>query len=166
MQFNRVLFDTTPFNIIISESYSYSGLQLLKCANWAEGPTHGGIVTEYTVDVMWDYVSEYENINGASDYRKAFIRNYGDASTGSCVIRPVIVAPNELVGRINVMMATGTLSDNMLNKPSDSLFGASLILTIDPGQIVPIWLKRTIVPGGSPAKSYLGIVFNLTVSET
>lgn len=166
MQFNRVLFDTSPFNIIISDSYSYAGLQLLKCANWAEGPTHGGIATEYTVDVMWDYVSEYENINGASDYRKAFIKNFGDASTGSCVIRPVIVAPNELVGRINVILAVGTSSDNMVNKPADNLFGASLSLTIDPGQIVPVWLKRTIIAGGSPAKSYLGIQFYMVVSET
>ena len=166
MQFNRTIFNISPFNVIISDSYSYLGLQLLKCANWAEGPTHGGIVTEYTVDVMWDYVSEYENINGASDYRKAFIKNFGETSTGECVIRPVITAPNALTGRINVILASGTASDNMTNKPPDSSFGNSLSMTINPGEIKPIWLKRTITAGGSPASSYLGIGFNLTVSES
>jgi len=166
MQFNRTIFNISPFNVIISDSYSYLGLQLLKCANWAEGPTHGGIVTEYTVDVMWDYVSEYENINGASDYRKAFIKNFGETSTGECVIRPVITAPNALTGRINVILASGTASDNMTNKPPDSSFGNSLSMTINPGEIKPIWLKRTITAGGSPASSYLGIRFNLTVSES
>jgi len=166
MQFNRTIFNISPFNVIISDSYSYLGLQLLKCANWAEGPTHGGIVTEYTVDVMWDYVSEYENINGASDYRKAFIKNFGETSTGECVIRPVITAPNALTGRINVILASGTASDNMTNKPPDSSFGNSLSMTINPGEIKPIWLKRTVTAGGSPARSYLGIGFNLTVSES
>lgn len=166
MQFNRTIFNISPFNVILADSYSYLGLQLLKCANWAEGPTHGGIATEYTVDVMWDYVSEYENINGASDYRKAFIKNFGNTSTGACVIRPVITAPNALTGRINVILASGTASDNMTNKPADGSFGNSLSLTIDAGETKPIWLKRTITAGGSPASSYLGIGFNLTVSES
>ncbi len=166
MQFNRTIFNISPFNVIISDSYSYLGLQLLKCANWAEGPTHGGIATEYTVDSMWDYVSEYENINGASDYRKGFIKNFGETSTGACVIRPVITAPNDLIGRINIILASGTASDNMTNKPADGSFGSSLSLTIDAGETKPIWLKRTITAGGSPASSYLGIGFNLTVSES
>lgn len=166
MQFNRTMFNTSPFNVILADSYSYLGLQLLKCANWAEGPTHGGIVTEYTVDVMWDYVSEYENINGASDYRKAFIKNFGNTSTGACVIRPVITAPNDLIGRLNCIIASGASSDNMTNKPPDGSFGASLSITIEPGETKPIWLKRTITAGGSPARSYLGIGFNLTVSES
>ena len=105
MQFNRTIFNISPFNVILADSYSYLGLQALKCANWAEGPTHGGIATEYSVDVMWDYVSEYENINGASDYRKVFIKNFGEVSTGSFIIRPVIEAPNDLVGRLNVKIA-------------------------------------------------------------
>ena len=166
MSFNRGKFNTSHFNVIKATSYSYAGLQALKCANWSEGPTHGGIATEYSVDVMWDYVSEYENINGASDYRKAFIKNFGDTSTGACVIRPVITAPNDLIGRINIIIASGTASDNMTNKPADSYFGNSLSLTIDAGETKPIWLKRTIAAGGSPASSYLGIGFNLTVSES
>lgn len=166
MQFNRGKFNTSHFNIIKATAFSYAGLQALKCANWAEGPTHGGIATEYSVDVMWDYVSEYENINGASDYRKAFIKNFGKTSTGACVIRPVITAPNDLIGRINVILALGTASDNMTNKPADGSFGNSLSLTIDAGETKPIWLKRTITAGGSPASSYLGIGFNLTVSES
>jgi len=166
MQFNRTIFNISPFNVIISDSHSYLGLQLLKCANWAEGPNHGGIATEYTVDSMWDYVSEYENINGASDYRKGFIKNFGETSTGACVIRPVITAPNDLIGRINIILASGTASDNMTNKPADGSFGSSLSLTIDAGETKPIWLKRTITAGGSPANSYLGIGFNLTVSES
>jgi len=166
MQFNRTIFNISPFNVIISDSYSYLGLQLLKCANWAEGPNHGGISTEYTVDVMWDYISEYENINGTSDYRKVFIKNFGETSTGECVIRPVITAPNTLTGRINVVLASGTASDNMTNKPPDSSFGNSLSMTINPGEIKPIWLKRTVTAGGSPARSYLGIRFDLTVSES
>ena len=166
MQFNRTIFNISPFNVIISDSYSYLGLQLLKCANWAEGPNHGGIVTEYTVDSMWDYISEYENINGASDYRKGFVKNFGEDSTGSCILRPVFTAPNDLSGRLNCIIASGTASDNMTNKPADESFGTSLSVTIEPGETKPIWLKRTITAGGSPASSYLGIGFNLTVSES
>jgi hypothetical protein len=166
MSFNRGKFNTSHFNIIKSTAYSYAGLQALKCANWAEGPTHGGIATEYCVDVMWDYVSEYENINGASDYRKVFIKNFGETSTGACVIRPVIEAPNDLVGRLNVKIAVGTSSDNMTNKPADASFGSSIIADLDPNEVIPIWLHRSITAGGSPASSYLGIKFYFTASES
>lgn len=166
MQFNRTIFNISHFNVIISDSYSYIGLQLLKCANWAEGPNHGGIVTEYTVDSMWDYISEYENINGASDYRKGFVKNFGEDSTGSFILTPVIEAPNDLVGRLNVKIAIGTSSDNMTNKPVDTNFGSSLTTVIDSNAVLPIWLKRSITAGGSPASSYLGIKFYLTASES
>jgi hypothetical protein len=159
-------FDVSPFNRSILSSYSYTGLTCLKCANWAEGPTHGGIATEYTVDTLWDYVSEYENLNGASDYRKVFVKNFGESSTGSCVIRPVFTAPNDLVGRLSCILGTGTASDNMSNKPADGTFGSSLTVTIDAGVSQPIWLKRTITAGTSPASSYLGIGFAITVSES
>lgn len=166
MSFNRGKFNTSHFNIIKAESFAYIGLQALKCANWAEGPTHGGIATEYTVDVMWDYVSEYENINGASDYRKVFVKNFGEVSTGSFILTPVIEAPNDLVGRLNVKIAIGTSSDNMTNKPADTNFGSSLTTVIDSNAVLPIWLKRSITAGGSPASSYLGIKFYLTASES
>jgi len=165
MSFNTTAFNTSPFNIVIVSQLTYTTLQFLKCANWAEGPSHGGIETVNAVDICWDYISEYENVNGATDYRKGFIRNYGELSTGECVIRPSFVAPNALVGRLNVTIALGTTSDSMSNRPSDNSFGAGLITTIDPGISIPIWIKRVITAGGSDPGSYLGIKFVLTVSE-
>lgn len=159
-------FDIGAFNVSIESPYSYTGLTFLKCANWAEGPTHGGIQTEYVVDTCWDYITEYENINGAIDYRKGFVKNYGEASTGSCILRPAFVAPTDLVGRLEVTIAAGTTADNMSSKPADTEFYSSLSASIDPGLSQPVWLRREITAGGSPANSYLGIGFVLTVSET
>lgn len=166
MSFNRGKFNTSHFNIIKAESYSYAGLQLLRCANWQEGVNHGGILTEYSVSEMWDYISEYENINGATDYRKVFVKNFGDVSTGSFIVRPVVEAPNDLVGRIDVKIAEGTASDNMINKPASEFFAPSITLDLDPGESASIWARRTITAGGSPASSYLGIIFYFTASES
>jgi len=165
MSFNLTGFDTSPFNIVILDSATYTTLQFFKCANWAEGPTHGGIETSNVVDICWDYISEYENTNGATDYRKGFIRNYGELSTGECVIRPSFVLPNALVGRLNVTIASGTTSDNMTNKPADGSFGAGLTTTIEPNTSIPIWVKRIITAGGTNPGSYLGLKFVITVSE-
>jgi len=162
-------FDIGLYDRVLVNSLSYKGLQLLKCANWAEGPNHGGILSEYAVDVFWDYVSEYENINGVTDYRKAFIKNYGTGSTGSCVIRPGFVLPNDLGGRFNAQIALGTNTDNLttvLNNSSGYTFLSGLSITIGPGEIVPIWVKRVVTAGGSPAKSYLNLQFFITVSES
>lgn len=162
-------FDVGLFDRVLVNTLTYKGLQLLKCANWAEGPSHGGILSEYAVDVFWDYVSEYENINGVTDYRKAYIKNYGTASTGSCVIRPGFLLPNALVGRFNAHISLGTNTDNLtavLNNSSAYAFLSGLSITIAPGQVVPIWVKRIVTAGGSPAKSYLGLQFFITISES
>lgn len=159
-------FNKSPFNVDIISNITYSGLVFLKCANWAEGPNHGGIQTEYTVDTLWDYISEYENTNGASDYRKGFIYNSSEESTGACVIRGAFIAPNAVSGRLNSIMAVGTASDNMSNKPLDTAFGSSIGVTIAPGESVPIWIKRVITAGGDDPGSFIGIRYVLTVSET
>jgi hypothetical protein len=164
MDFNTGAFNTSPFNVVVESSLSYTGLKLLKCANWTEGPTHGGIETANEVDVCWDYISEYENLNGATDYRKCFINNYGGASTGSCIIRPSLVVPNSIVGRINISIAIGSPSDTMSTKPTDGSFGSSISTEIEPAESVPVWLKRVITSGGTV--SYLGCTFVMTVSES
>jgi hypothetical protein len=158
--YNRSAYDRNNVSIL-----SFTDLQFLKCANWEEGPNHGGIATDYAVTTCWDYISEYENINGATDYRKGFIKNFGESSTGTCIIRPSFVLPNELVGRFNITITQGTASDNMTNKPADSLFASSLSMSLDPGESVPIWLNRVITAGGSPALTYLGLKMVLTVTN-
>ena len=163
MGFNTSSFNTSPFNIIIDSELSYTGLKLLKCANWVEGPSHGGIETTNEVDICWDYISEYENINGSSDYRKCFINNYGDVSTGECNIRPSFIVPNGLSGRLNAVIALGTTTDNMSNRPADGSFGAALTTTIAPGESVAVWIKRTITSGGTG--SFLGVQFVMSVTE-
>ena len=163
MSFNKGGFNLSPFNVVIESGISYTSLTLLKCANWAEGPMHGGIATETSVDILWDYISEYENVNGMSDYRKCFIKNYGELSTGECNIRCSFITPNAISGRINAVVAIGTTSDSMANKPPDSSFGAALTTTISPGESIPIWIKRTISAGGTG--SYLGIQVIMSVSE-
>lgn len=166
MQFNKGgSFNLSPFNVVFETEQSYTGLKLLKCANWAEGPTHGGVITDTEVDVCWDYISEYENVNGASDYRKCFIKNFGTTDTGECVIRPSFIAPNDLTGRLSAIIAIGTATDTMSNKPSDGVFGASINTEIAAGASISVWLKRTITAGGSTPGSYLGVQFVMTVSE-
>lgn len=158
-------FDITPFNIVIVGTASYSGLQLLQCVNWAEGPAHGGEITETPADTIFDYISNSENQNGMTDYRKAFIKNFGNVSTEICNIRPSLVLPPALITRLGISIALGTTTDDMTDKPSDGAFGVVLNTTIAAGESVPVWLKRIVVAGGVSPGSYLGIQLVLTVSE-
>jgi hypothetical protein len=166
MSWNQTGFNVTPFNQVRISTYTFSGIIIFQCANWAEGPTHGGVATTQIVTTMWDYISNYENVNGNTDYRKVFIENYGNQPTGSCVIRPGFIAPNDLIGILNTQIALATSSDSMSNRPADNMFGSGLSTSIPVHGTIPVWIKRTINAGGANVGSYLGVVFTLTISNT
>ncbi|HWQ65969.1 MAG TPA: hypothetical protein VN372_03755 [Methanospirillum sp.] len=127
---------------------------------------HGGAISDTIVETIFDFISDAENQAGSTDYRKGFIKNFGETPTGICNIRPGLVMPNALVDRLGVTIALGTASDDMTTKPDDSAFSSVLNTEISPGSSIPVWLKRTILAGGSEPGSYLGIQLVLTVSET
>lgn len=152
-----------PFNVQILASFS--GLKLFKCVNWNEDLTHGGDISVNEVDTLFDYISDQQNQNGYTDYRKCHIKNTAANSTGQCYVRPALLMPDALIGRLDLTLAVGTDFDDMSNKPADESFGASIPASINSGSYLPVWIKRTITPGGVNPGYYTGIQVALTISE-
>lgn len=162
MKFDLGQFDLEGFDQTLITSVS--GLILLKCANWAEGTSHGGTIGTIEVSTLFDDITEAENVAGSTDYRKAFIK-----ATGSDVLTktytPVLVNPPESIsGRITLTIAAGTADDTMTTKPADESFDASLLCDIYSGESQPVWIKRTIT-GVESLPAYLrGVQTSLMVS--
>ncbi|NCU26613.1 hypothetical protein EOM86_07820 [Candidatus Nomurabacteria bacterium] len=135
-----------------------------QCLNWAEGESHGGDISIIPVDSLFDYISDAQNQEGYTDYRKIHIKNTADTETGSISIRPVLIMPEGLQSRLSVTIATGLDYDDMSNKPADELFSDDISASLDPDEYVSVWLKRTITAGGSDPNYYQGISIALTAS--
>lgn len=162
MKFDSGKYDLEGFDQSLITSIS--GLQLIKCANWTEGSTHGGAIGTIEVASLFDDITEAQNIAGMTDYRKAFIKaTESDVLTKTYT--PVLVNPPESISsRITLTIAAGTADDTMTTKPADESFDTSLLCDIYTGESQPVWIKRTIT-GTETLPAYLrGVQISLMVS--
>ena len=71
MRFDIDAFDQSAWDLLIETSVA--GLKVFRCVNWAEGDTHGGEISEYEVDSIFDTITAAQNQSGHTDYRKMFL---------------------------------------------------------------------------------------------
>lgn len=161
MTFDFASYDTSGYDQIFITSIS--GLMLMKCQNWDEGSSHGGAVGTGEVDFLFDDIADSENLDGATDYRKAFVYA-SETDVPNKVFAPVLTINSALNSRLSVTIAAGTDTDTMADKPADGSFASSLVLDIYAGQSKAVWLKRTITSTTGPVY-YKGQGIAIQVSD-
>lgn len=162
MRFDVDSFDTSQWDLLVDSDSG--GLKVFRCVNWDETPLHGGSVSEYEVDALFDTITADQNRNGYTDYRKVFFFASESDIIGK-TYRVVLNAPNAIITRISLSMAIGTASDTMSDKPDDSSFGDSIQTDVSFLNYVPVWIKRTITDTSSDLVYYRNISVSLTVSK-
>lgn len=161
MRFDIDAFDQSAWDLLIETSVA--GLKVFRCVNWAEGDTHGGEISEYEVDSIFDTITAAQNQAGHTDYRKMFF-NASDTDITGKTYRAVLNAPNAVLSRVSLSIVKGTASDDMSNKPSDESFGDTITDDISLGESMPVWIKRTITAASSDLIYYRNVSVSLTVS--
>ena len=161
MRFDVDSFDTSQWDLLVDSDSC--GLKVFRCVNWAYNASHGGVVSEYEVDALFDTITADQNRNGYTDYRKVFFFASESDIIGK-TYRGVLNAPNAVLSRVSLSIAKGTASDDMSDKPDDEAFGDSITDDILLGESMPVWIKRTITAASSDLIYYRNVSVSLTVS--
>lgn len=148
MSWNTGAWNTGYFNTILVGNVT--GLKLYKCVYWVEDLIHGGDISTNEVDVLFDYISYPENLNGNTDYRKCHLKNIGTEATGEKIIRIAFFGTGGLNDRVSFSIAAGLDYDDMTSKPEDELFSDGVAINLEPGEYQPFWIKRTITADAAP----------------
>jgi len=151
-----ILLSTSLFAYyFLNTSFGPINFKFLKCANWADGETHGGNVcwnTQVPVNNIFNDISHEEREGGSVDYRKIFFANVSTVPISGikgCISQFTPALNDEIY-----ICASGTSDDTVAEASGYTFVQPSSLTdpdainwgTLQPGEYRPLWIRRVVQP--------------------